>query len=249
MIELHSKFKWAGPYHLGQGRLHYGWHMTLQYYNCWLKHYTCRQNPASKILNNIFPITCTKSVEFSKNAYPILVEGPILTDGPTTVLDPIWTSAPNIALSWTTAPNSTRAEESITAELWYVPPPFRHLRNPLSTLPPRLVSNLLQLQKEKKHKKYHQQLNYIEYNQKVTIFGNKTWFKTLNIASSSKGNICHIFLWDISTNTWCAQQLDELNATHRTRVLKGPISSQWDSPVTWRRSNIDGLSCLIGANA
>lgn len=89
---------------------------------------------------NFFTINMYKML--SQKRYPIFVQGPILTDGPTMVLDPTWTSAPKIALSWTTAPNSTRAVESITAELWYVPPPFCHLRNSFSTLPPLVISNL-----------------------------------------------------------------------------------------------------------
>lgn len=145
ILSYTQEVKWCGPYRLGQCRLHYGWHITLQYYNCSLKHYTCIQKIQQvRFLQHFFPKNT-----YTKWFYPILVEGPIMTEGPTTVLDPIWTSAPNIAFSWTTAPNSTRAEESITAELWYVPPPFLHLRNPFSTTlpPPRLDSSLLQFAK------------------------------------------------------------------------------------------------------
>lgn len=55
ILSYTQEVKWCGPYRLGQCRLHYGWHITLQYYNCSLKHYTCIQkNPASKILTTLF---------------------------------------------------------------------------------------------------------------------------------------------------------------------------------------------------
>lgn len=61
--------------------------------------------------------------------YPIFVDWPMVTAGPTTVPDPIHTFAPSTAFEWTIAPTSISTVESIQADWWKIPPPLCHFWN------------------------------------------------------------------------------------------------------------------------
>lgn len=67
--------------------------------------------------------------------YPIFVNWPIVTQGPTTVPDPTWTFAPKTDFEWTMAPISISTVGSMQADLWKWPPPFCHFRNSCASKP------------------------------------------------------------------------------------------------------------------
>lgn len=91
--------------------------------------------------------------------YPIFVEWAIVTEGPTTVPEPIRTLGPTTDSEWTIAPTSTKAVESMEAESWKVPPPLCHLwklsSSDLETQDNRKGNQLIKLKERKGKKKLH----------------------------------------------------------------------------------------------